>query len=273
MRLGSPLSAVAKPFQPQAASSSMLVASLPQGSVNPAGPREGSPAAAATQTPVCRGSSVSHYASDEGEPPSDTSIRDRTSRRRRAGRGNRSRHSGSDSDDSHASAARRKKKDGFSNKIQIPEFGGKKGHPQDVASAFRQWARCITYYRDYYEDSYLMPLVVSSLTGDTSDVFDWTRSLMTGDPQDLSALLQMLREHYCGSFTFHEQRNMVENLRQGAQEDATDFMIRVGTSVSNLDKDWRGQLSQAELESLQYEVSLNGVQQEIRHVLDSEVVR
>ena len=27
-------------------------------------------------------------------------------------------------------------------------------------------------------------------------------------------------------------------------------MIRVGTSVSNLDKDWQGQLSQAELESL-----------------------
>ena len=137
--------------------------------------------------------------------------------------------------------------------------GGKKGHPQDVASAFRQWAWCITYYRDYYEDSYLMPLVVSSLTGDASDVFDWMRSLTPGDPQDLSALLQMLREHYCGSFTFREQRNMVENLRQGAQEDATDFMIRVGTSVSNLDKDWQGQLSQAELESLQYEVSLNGV--------------
>ena len=118
-----------------------------------------------------------------------------------------------------------------------------------------------------------MPLVVSSLTGDASDVFDWKRSLTPGDPQDLSALLQMLREHYCGSFTFREQRNMVENLRQGAQEDATDFMIRVGTSVSNLDKDWQGQLSQAELESLQYEVSLNGVRQEIRHVLDSEIAR
>ena len=273
MRLGSTLSAVAKPFQPQAASSSTLVASLPQGSVNPAGPRESSQAAAATRTPVCRGSSVSHNASDEEEPPSDTSVRDRTSRRRHAGRGNRSRHSDSDSDDSHASAARRKKKDGFSNKIQIPEFGGKKGHPQDVASAFRQWAWCITYYRDYYEDLYLMPLVVSSLTGDTSDVFDWTWSLTTGDPQDLSTLLQMLREHYCGSFMFREQRNMVENLHQGAQEDATDFMIRVGTSVSNLDKDWRGQLSQAELESLQYEVSLNEVRQEIRHVLDSEIAR
>ena len=249
------------------------MASPPQDPVDPAGPRESSPAAAAIGTPVRRGSPVSHQASDEGETSPDTSIPDKTSRRRCARRGNRSRYSSSDSDDSHASTVRRKKKDGFSNKIQIPEFGGKKGHPQDVASAFRQWARCITYYRDYYEDSYLMPLVVSSLTGDASDVFDWTWSLSPGDPQDLSALLQMLREHYCGSFTFREQRNMVKNLRQGAQEDATDFMIRVGTSVSNLDKDWRGQLSQAELESLQYEVSLNGVWQEIRHVLDSEIAR
>ena len=152
MRLGSTLSAVAKPFQPQTASSSTLVASPPQGSVDPAGPRESSPAAAATRTPVCRGSPISHHTSDEGETSPDTSVPDRTSRRRCAGRGNRSCHSGSDSDDSHASAARRKKKDGFSNKIQIPEFGGKKGHPQDVASAFRQWVRCITYYRDYYED-------------------------------------------------------------------------------------------------------------------------
>ena len=273
MRLGSALSAVAKPFQPQAALSSTLVASPPQGPVDPAGPRESSPATAAIGTPAHRGSPVSYHASDEGETSPDTSILDSTSRRRHARRGNRSRYSSSDSDDSHASALRRKKKDGFSNKIQIPEFGGKKGHPQDVASVFRQWARCITYYRDYYEDSYLMPLMVSSLTGDASDVFDWTQSLTPGDPQDLSTLLQMLREHYCGSFTFCEQRNMVQNLRQGAQEDATDFMIRVGTSVSNLDKDWRGQLSQAELESLQYEVSLNGVRQEIRHILDSEIAR
>ena len=82
-----------------------------------------------------------------------------------------------------------------------------------------------------------------------------------------------VEEHYCGSFTFREQRNMVKKPSPRAQEDATDFMIRVGTSVSNLDKDWQGQLSQAELESLQYEVSLNGVRQEIRHVLDSEIAR
>ena len=118
-----------------------------------------------------------------------------------------------------------------------------------------------------------MPLAVSSLTGDTSDMFDWMRSVTPGGTQDLSMLLQMLREHYCGSFTFQEQRNMVENLCQGACEDATDFMIRVGSSVSNLAKDWKGQLTEAELQSLQYEVSLNGVREEIRHVLDSEIAR
>ena len=59
---------------------------------------------------------------------------------------------------------------------------------------------------------------------------------------------------------------MVENLRQ-------DFMIWVGTSVSNLGKDWKDQLTDEELQSLQYEVSLNGVKEEIRHVLDSEIAR
>ena len=33
---------------------------------------------------------------------------------------------------------RRKKKDGFSSKIQIPKFRGKKGHTHDVAGTFRQ---------------------------------------------------------------------------------------------------------------------------------------
>ena len=118
-----------------------------------------------------------------------------------------------------------------------------------------------------------MPLVVLSLTGDASDVFDWMCSVSPGGTHDLSMLLQMLREHYCGSFTFREQRNMVKYLCQGAHEDATDFMIRVGSSVGNLAKDWKGQLMEAELQSLQYEVSLNGVRKEIRHVLDSEIAR
>ena len=118
-----------------------------------------------------------------------------------------------------------------------------------------------------------MPLVVSSLMGDASDVLDWIRGLNSGRTQDLTTLLQMLREHYCGSLTFREQRNTIKNLRQKPQEAAIDFLIRVGTSVSNLGNDWKDKLTDAELQSLQYEVSLNRVHEEIRHVLDSEIAK
>ena len=131
---------------------------------------------------------------------SDVGLVDPSSRKKgKRSRGNRGSRSGESSDSSHSARSstsrggRRKKKDGFSSKIQIPEFGGKKGHSGDVTDAFRQWARCITYYRDYYEDSYLMPLVISSLTGDASDVFDWILSLNQGEPQDLMTFLQMLK--------------------------------------------------------------------------------
>ena len=118
-----------------------------------------------------------------------------------------------------------------------------------------------------------MPLVVSSLTGDTSGVFDWILSLNPGNTQDLTTLLQIMWEHYCGSLTFREQRNTIENLHQKPQEAAIDFLIRVDTSVSNLGKDWKDELTDEELQSLQYEVSLNGVHEEIRHVLDSEIAK
>ena len=118
-----------------------------------------------------------------------------------------------------------------------------------------------------------MPLVVSSLTGDASDVFDWILSFNHGEPQDLTTLLQMLREHCCGSLTFREQRNMIENLCQKSNEAAIDFLIRVGTSVSNLAKDWKDALTEGKLQVLQYKVSLNGVKEEIRHVLDSDMAK
>ena len=274
MQLHSPLSPTARPFQPGATSSSALVDDTPRDYPVRDGLTRSSPPQGSTGGLPVRGATPNHhYTSDDDGVSTDTSISDKSLRRRRGSRGSRSNRSGSDSDETHTSRGRRKKKDGFSSKIQIPEFGGKKGHPHDVANAFRQWAHCITYYRDYYEDSYLMPLVVSSLTGDTSDMFDWTCSVSPGDAQDLSEPLQMLREHYCGSFTFREQRNMVENLHQGAQEDATDFMIRVGSSAGNLAKDWKGQITEAELRSLQYEVSLNGVREEIWHILDSKIAR
>ena len=217
----------------------------------------------------------SHYQSsdDDGVSTDTSSISDKLPHQRHGSRRSHSSWSGSDSDGTCSSGGRRKKKDGFLSKIQIPKFRGKKGHTHDVASASQQWACCITYYSEYCEDSYLMPLVVSSLTGDASDVFDWIRGLNSGRTQDLTTLLQMLREHYCGSLTFREQRNTIENLSQKPQEAAIDFLIRVGTSVSNLGNDWKDELTDGELQSLQYEISLNGVHEEIRHVLDSEIAK
>ena len=150
-----------------------------------------------TGSPVGRALLNHHCTSDEDGVSTDTATSGKSLHKRRGGRGNQGNWSGSDSDETPTSGGRQKKKDGFSSKIQIPEFGGKKGHPHDVPDAFRQWARCIMYYHEYYEDSCLMPLVVSSLTGDASDMFDWTCSVTPGGTQDLSTLLQMLREHYC----------------------------------------------------------------------------
>ena len=43
--------------------------------------------------------------------------------------------------------------------------------------------------------------------------------------------------------------------------------------MSNLGKDWKDELTDKKLQSLQYEVSLNRVHEEIRHVLDSEIAK
>ena len=43
--------------------------------------------------------------------------------------------------------------------------------------------------------------------------------------------------------------------------------------MSNLAKDWKDEITDGELQALQYEVSSNGVKEEIRHVLDSEMAK
>ena len=179
------LSVTVPPFQPRAAIPIPGPAERPCDSLEAErrGSRPGlSPSRHSTTSPVgkipppMRGP---YPQTSEDEAASDAGPTDSSSRKKgRRSQGNRGSQSGESSDSSHStksstsSGGRRKKKDGFSSKIQIPEFGGKKGHLGDVTDAFKQWARCITYYRDYYEDSYLMPLVVSSLTGDASDVFN-----------------------------------------------------------------------------------------------------
>ena len=277
------LSATAAPFQPRAVPPPPRLAEMASDLHKQEG---GGPKASLSPSHRLTTSSVGKIPSPVRGPYPQTSDDDdvglvdpSSCKKGRRSQGNRGSRSGKSSDSSHSarsttsSGGRRKKKDGFSSKIQIPESGGKKGHSGDVTNAFRQWARCITYYRDYYEDSYLMPLVVSSLTGDASDVIDWILSLNHGESQDLTTLLQMLREHYCGSLTFREQRNTIENLCQKSNEATIDFLIRAGTSVSNLAKDWKDELTEGELQALQYEVSLNGVKEEIRHVLDSEMAK
>ena len=280
------LSVTAAPFQPWAAMPMPRLAEMPsdQPEAEKRGPKAGlSPSHCSTTSSVGKIPSPirgPYPQTSDDDATSDVGLLDPSSHKKgRRNWGNRGSQSGESSDSSHSarsstsSGGRRKKKDGFSSKIQIPEFGRKKGHLGDVTDAFRQWARCITYYRDYYKDSYLMPLVVSSLTGDASDVFDWILSLNHGEPQDLMTLLQMLREHYCGSLTFREQRNTIENLHQKSNEAAINFLIRVGTSVSNLAKDWKDELTEGKLQALQYEVLLNRVKEEIRHVLDSEMAK
>ena len=286
MHQPSGLSVNVAPFQPQTAVPMPRPAEMPsdQPEAERRGPKDGpSPSRRSTTSSVGKIPSPirgPYPQTSDDDITSDVGLVDPSSHRRgKRSRGSRGGQSGESSDSSYSvkssasRGGRRKKKDGFSSKIQIPEFGGKKGHSGEVTDAFRQWARCITYYRDYYEDSYLMPLVVSSLTGDASDVFDWILSLNQGEPQDLTTLLQMLREHYCGSLTFREQRNTIQNLRQKSNEAAIDFLIWVGTSVSNLAKDWKDELTEYELRALQYQVSLNGVKEEIRHVLDSEIAK
>ena len=232
------LSVNVAPFQPQADMPMPRPAEMP--SDQPEAKRMGSKASLSpsrhkTTPSVGRISSPRrgpYPQTSDDDAMSDVGLMDPSSHRKgKRSRGSRGNRNGEGSDSSHtarsstSSRGRRKKKDGFSSKIQIPEFGGKKSHSGDITNAFQQWARCITYYRDYYEDSYLMPLVVSSLTGDAPDVFDWILSLNQGEPQDLMTLLQMLREHYCGSLTFREQRNAIKNLRQKPNEDAIDFLI------------------------------------------------
>ena len=255
------LSANAIPFQPQAALPTPRLAGAAGGLQERE--RDGAtsnffPPHRIVDSPLNRLPSPTCYqhlqTSDDGDLTTDGSTAEFTSyKKRQRNRGSKSSRSGrsdkstNDSSKSASSNGERKKKDGFSSKIHIPEFGGRKGHSRDVTETFQQWTRCITYYRDYYEDSYLMPLVVSSLTGDASDVFDWILSLNPGNTQNLITLLQMLREHYCGSLTFREQRNAIENLCQRPQEAAIDFLVRVGTSVSNLGKDWKDELTEKEL--------------------------
>ena len=116
-------------------------------------------------------------------------------------------------------------------------------------------------------------LVVASVKDDAAEMFDFACSNIRGDSEDLGQIVQRMREHYCGAFTFREQRIQVENMKQGNSEEAADFLVKVTNVVNGLAKDWKGHLTEEELDTLQYEVFLNEVKKEIHHVLDAEAVK
>ena len=281
LRLDSNLTATAKPFVPLAASSATATAaqSSPSAAV-------GAPSGAPTL--LQRGLSMPAYPTDDEGFTTDAVAaasgrkKKKPGRRRGGSRSSGSQHGGLETTDVDSDASSmivtqggtRRKKGGVSNKVALPDFHGKDESSSDVAGAFRRWVRVITNYRDYYEDHFLMPQVTAALKGEAADKLDWLRfNSPGGELTDLDVLFQRLRSHYCGSLTFRDQRNMVENMRQRANEEATDFLIRVGSAVASLLKDWPTQINRGDAEVLQYEVSLNGVKEGIRHVLNSRVAQ
>ena len=165
-----------------------------------------------------------------------------------------------------------RKKAGVTNKINIPEFTGAADKKGKAAEDFRRWARVITFYRDYYEDEFLMSQIIGVLKEGAADVFDFSRK-RGGGTKDLGLILQRMRTHYCDTLTFREQRNSVENLKQGTHESAADFLVRVSGAVESLARDFKGTVPQDEFDTLLYDVSFNGVNEDVRHVLDSVMAR
>ena len=70
-----------------------------------------------------------------------------------------------------------------------------------------------------------------------AEMFDFACSNKRGDCEDLGQIVQRMREHYCGAFTFREQRIQVENMKQGDSEEAADFLVKVTNAVNGLAKD------------------------------------
>ena len=111
------------------------------------GPKAGfSPSCRPTTSSIGKVSSPawgSYLPNSDEDATSDVSLVDPSSHRKgKRSQGSRGSRSGDSSDGSHStrstisSGGRRKKKDGFSSKIQSPEFRGKKGHSGDVTNAF-----------------------------------------------------------------------------------------------------------------------------------------
>ena len=175
--------------------------------------------------------------------------------------------------DSLVRGRRNKKKGGVNNKVHIPEFDGKTSNSEGAGEAFCRWSQSVSYYRDYYEDEYLMAQIIGALKGDAADVFDFACHHGKKHTKDLGLILERMQHHYCGTLMFREQWNTIENMRQKPHKSMADSLVRVSGAVDGLARDWKGVISQHEIKALLSEVFINGVQEEFRHILNSEMAR
>ena len=118
-----------------------------------------------------------------------------------------------------------------------------------------------------------MAQIIGALNGDVADVFDFACHHSKKHTKYLGLILEQMRHHYCGTLTFCEQQNTFKNMRQKSHEAAADFLVHVSGAMDGLAKDWKGVISQHEIKALLLEVFINGVQEEFRHVLNSELAQ
>ena len=276
---GSNLSATAQPFIPLATSSNTVVRPLGAASA-PAQTPHLPPADPVTHAPY---TSEDKGATTEAATPKKKNHK-RGSRGKQSKRGSQtetcdggsettSLSSSTGVSDSLVRGRHNKKKGGVNNKVHIPEFDGKTSNSEGVGKAFRRWSRSVSYYRDYYEDKYLMAQIIGALKGDAVDVFDFACHHGKTYTKHPGLILEWMWHHYCGTLTFQEQRNTIENMRQKSHESTADFLVRVSGAVDGLARDWKGVISQHQIKALLSEVFINGVQEEFRHVPNSEMAR
>ena len=151
-----------------------------------------------------------------------------------------------------------KKKGGVNNKVHIPEFDSKTSNTEGVGEAFRRWSQSVSYYRDYYEDKYLMAQIIGALKGNAVDVFDFACHHGKKHIKDLGLIFERMRHHDCGTLTFQEQQNTVENMRQKSHESTANFLVRISGAVDGLARDWKGMVSQHEIKASFWKCSLMG---------------
>ena len=205
---GSNLSATAQPFVPLATSSNTVVRPLGAASA-PAQTPHPPPADPVTHTPY---TSEDKGATTEVATPKKKNC-NRGSRGKRSKRGSQTETCDSGSEttslssstgvsDSLVRGRHNKKKGGVNNKVHIPEFDGKTSNSEGVGEAFCRWSWSVSYYRDYYEDEYLMAQIIGASKGDTADVFNFACHHGKKHTKDLGLILEQMRHHYCGTLTF-----------------------------------------------------------------------